>query len=92
MVLLLPRFALLKEWAYAGATFAWVDGVHLRLLGVRCRASMEPATGALGTPDCLLRDQASEPPIDFRHCVWVNESWHSSLAHRVHHAFTTNFS
>lgn len=24
IVLLLPRFALLKEWAYAGATFAWV--------------------------------------------------------------------
>ena len=24
IVLLLPGFALLKEWAYAGATFAWV--------------------------------------------------------------------
>jgi hypothetical protein len=24
VVLLLPGFALLKEWAYAGATFAWV--------------------------------------------------------------------
>jgi len=24
IVLLLPRFALLKEWAYAGAAFAWV--------------------------------------------------------------------
>ena len=24
IVLLLPRFALLKEWAYAGATFAWI--------------------------------------------------------------------
>ena len=24
IVLLLPRLALLKEWAYAGATFAWV--------------------------------------------------------------------
>lgn len=24
IVLLLPRFALLKEWAYAGATFVWV--------------------------------------------------------------------
>src|SRR3954470_5507371 len=24
IVLLLPRFALLKEWAYAGVTFAWV--------------------------------------------------------------------
>ena len=24
LVLLLPGFALLKEWAYAGATFAWV--------------------------------------------------------------------
>ncbi len=24
IVLLLPRFALLKEWAYAGVTFAWI--------------------------------------------------------------------
>src|SRR5688572_22132247 len=24
IVLLMPGFALLKEWAYAGATFAWV--------------------------------------------------------------------
>ena len=24
IVLLLPRLAILKEWAYAGATFAWV--------------------------------------------------------------------
>jgi hypothetical protein len=27
IVLLLPGFALLKEWAYAGATFAWVMAV-----------------------------------------------------------------
>jgi hypothetical protein len=27
IVLLLPRFALLKEWAYAGVTFAWIMAV-----------------------------------------------------------------
>ena len=37
IVLLLPGFALLKEWAYAGATFAWI------MAFISARASGEPA-------------------------------------------------
>src|SRR5262245_31532998 len=36
IVLLLPRLALLKEWAYAGVTFAWV------MATISARASGEP--------------------------------------------------
>lgn len=37
LVLLLPGLALLKEWAYAGATFAWI------MAFIAARASGEPA-------------------------------------------------
>ena len=37
MVLLLPGWALLKEWAYAGVTFAWT------MAFISARASGEPA-------------------------------------------------
>lgn len=37
IVLLLPGFALLKEWAYAGVTFAWT------MAFISARASGEPA-------------------------------------------------
>jgi len=37
LVLLLPGLALLKEWAYAGATFAWI------MAFISARASGEPA-------------------------------------------------
>jgi hypothetical protein len=36
IVLLLPGFALLKEWAYAGVTFAWI------MAFISARASGEP--------------------------------------------------
>ena len=36
IVLLLPGFAVLKEWAYAGATFAWI------MAFISARASGEP--------------------------------------------------
>jgi len=37
IVLLVPGFALLKEWAYAGVTFAWI------MAFISARASGEPA-------------------------------------------------
>src|SRR6187455_3570059 len=37
IVLLLPGWALLKEWAYAGVTFAWI------MAFISARASGEPA-------------------------------------------------
>jgi hypothetical protein len=37
IVLLLPGLALLKEWAYAGVTFAWI------MAFISARASGEPA-------------------------------------------------
>jgi len=33
LVIVLPGLRLLKEWAYAGAAFALVDGVHRALAG-----------------------------------------------------------
>ena len=47
IVLLLPGFALLKEWAYAGATFAWVMAL------ISARASGE-AAGVWSLPLVLL--------------------------------------
>jgi hypothetical protein len=38
VVLLVPGFGLLKEWAYAGVTFAWV------MAFIAARASGEPAS------------------------------------------------
>jgi hypothetical protein len=47
IVLLIPGFAVLKEWAYAGVTFAWV------MAFISAYLSNEPVT-AWGLPPILL--------------------------------------
>lgn len=69
IVLLLPGFALLKEWAYAGATFCVGDGVHLRVLWPRGGANLEPAARPAFTSSRLLRNAAREPPLRCRPSV-----------------------
>jgi hypothetical protein len=61
IVLLLPGLPLLKEWAYAGVTFALIMATHLGLLH---RGTMGPPAGALGTAGRLLPDQTRKPPGD----------------------------
>jgi hypothetical protein len=48
IVLLLPRVALLKEWAYAGVTFAWI------MAFISAIASREPAQVWIMPPILLL--------------------------------------
>ena len=48
IVLLLPGLALLKEWAYAGATFAWI------MAFISARASGEPVQVWIMPPVLLI--------------------------------------
>jgi DoxX-like family len=48
IVLLVPGLALLKEWAYAGATFAWI------MAFISARASGEPAQVWIIPPVLLI--------------------------------------
>ena len=63
IVLLLPGLALLKEWAYAGVTFAWVMAFITHYTGGDGPTVVEHAAGAPRAAGRLLPDQASEPPV-----------------------------
>ena len=60
---LVPGFPLLKEWAYAGVTFAWIMGDDRRLLGRGWRAGLGHAPYPPGTAGRVLCDQACKPSV-----------------------------
>ena len=56
IVLLIPGFALLKEWAYAGATFAWVMAfISAYLSGEKATVWLPPVLLVLGAVSYLTR-------------------------------------
>ncbi len=56
IVLLIPGFALLKEWAYAGATFAWVMAfISAYLSGEKATVWLPPVLLLLGAVSYLTR-------------------------------------
>ena len=63
IVLLAPGLPLLKEWAYAGATFAWVMAtIAAYSIGDGVQA-MGHAAGPPGTAGRVLCNQAFEPSV-----------------------------
>ena len=62
ITLVAPGLPTLKEWAYAGFTFAWTIGICGALSGQRWREGVDSADTA-DTPLRVLCDPADESPM-----------------------------
>ncbi len=62
IALVVPGLPKLKEWAYAGFTFAWISAFIAHYSGQRRRGSI-PAAGIAGIALRLLCNPAAESPM-----------------------------
>ena len=63
IALLVPGFVKLKEWAYAGFTFAWICAVVAHFsVGQKSRSHY--SVGVVGAALCFLRDEAGESDME----------------------------
>ena len=93
IVLLMPGFALLKEWAYAGVTFALVMAFISAFLSGEGAGNVDPSARAPCPSGHLVRHSAPEPSSDggshrrgqfFRREAWSPASSQGALGGLSH--------